>query len=226
MVEPRYRWTFADAETVSPAVAAAARGLGLSDRMTGLLVNRGASSGDDIVAWFADPLDGLHDPRRLPDADVLLRRLHLARERAERVLVFGDFDADGLTGLAIMTIALRRFGVAVEPYVPSRLDEGHGLSLAAIDAAVAAGASVIITVDCGTTSVAEIAVANDAWHRRHRHGSPSRPARPARRAARSSIRIAPTRPIRTGGWPGAASHSRSPSSCSRTSPAVRLRRSP
>jgi single-stranded-DNA-specific exonuclease len=128
--------------------------------MTGLLANRGASSGDDIVAWFADPLDGLHDPRRLPDADVVLRRMHLARERGERVQVFGDFDADGLTGLAIMTIALRRFGVVVEPYVPSRLDEGHGLSIAAIDAAVAAGAGVIITVDCGTTSVAEIAVAN------------------------------------------------------------------
>ncbi|MFL5721956.1 MAG: single-stranded-DNA-specific exonuclease RecJ [Chloroflexota bacterium] len=160
MVEPRYRWTFPDAAIVSPAAVVAARGLGLSDRMTGLLTNRGASSGDDILAWFADPLDGLHDPRRLPDADILLRRLHLAREQAERVLVFGDFDADGLTGLAIMTIALRLFGVAVEPYVPSRLDEGHGLSLAAIDAAVAAGASLIITVDCGTTSVAEIAVAN------------------------------------------------------------------
>ena len=73
--------------------------------------------------------------------------------------MFGDFDADGLTGLAIMTLALRRFGVAVEPYVPSRLDEGHGLSLAAVEAAVTAGASVIVTVDCGTTSLAEIAVA-------------------------------------------------------------------
>jgi single-stranded-DNA-specific exonuclease len=160
VVEPRYRWTFPDAAIVSPAAVAAARGLGLSDRMTGLLTNRGASSGDDIVAWFADPLDGLHDPRLLPDAEVLLHRLHLARERAERVLVFGDFDADGLTGLAIMTIALRRFGLTVEPYVPSRLDEGHGLSLAAIDAAAAAGASLIITVDCGTTSVAEVAVSN------------------------------------------------------------------
>ncbi len=75
-------------------------------------------------------------------------------------MVFGDFDADGLTGLAIMTLALRRYGVAVEPYVPSRLDEGHGLSLAAVDAAVERGAALIITVDCGTTSVAEIAAAN------------------------------------------------------------------
>ncbi len=90
----------------------------------------------------------------------MLIRLRAARDRGERVLVFGDFDADGLTGLAIMTLALRRYGIAVEPYVPSRLDEGHGLSMAALDAAVAAGASLIITVDCGTTSVAEVAESN------------------------------------------------------------------
>ena len=79
--------------------------------------------------------------------------------RAERVLVFGDFDADGLTGLAILVIALRRFGIDALPYVPSRLDEGHGLSLAALDAAAAAGARLIVTVDCGSTSTAEIAEA-------------------------------------------------------------------
>ena len=59
-----------------------------------------------------------------------------------------------------MTLALRRFGVAVEPYVPSRLEEGHGLSLAALDAAAAGGCTVVVTVDCGSTSVAEIAAAN------------------------------------------------------------------
>ena len=127
----------------------------------GLLAARGAVTGDDLVAWFADPLEGLHDPGLLPDADRLLTRLRTARDQGERVLVFGDFDADGLTGLAIMTIALRRFGVAVEPYVPSRLDEGHGLSLAALDAAVRCAATVIVTVDCGTTSVDEIAIANE-----------------------------------------------------------------
>ena len=134
---------------------------GISTRLASLLAARGAVTGDDLVAWFADPLDGLHDPALLPDAALMLARLRVARDRDERILVFGDFDADGLTGLAIMTIALRRFGVAVEPYVPSRLDEGHGLSLAALDAAVATGATVIVTVDCGTTSVAEVAAANE-----------------------------------------------------------------
>src|SRR5439155_4885070 len=160
MVEPRFRWTFRDAVTPSPSAVDAAQAHGISTRMAGILATRGTVSADEIVAWFADPLDGLHDPALLPDAEPALTRLRSARDRGERVLVFGDFDADGLTGLAIMTLALRRFGVAVEPYVPSRLEEGHGLSLAALEAAVAGGSTVVVTVDCGSTSVTEIAAAN------------------------------------------------------------------
>lgn len=161
MVEARFRWIFPDAVGLSAELSVAAAGRGVSPRLAGLLARRGVETAQDLGAWFDDPHAGLHDPARLPDAGLLLRRLRDAREREERVMVFGDFDADGLTGLAILTIALRRFGVAVVPYVPSRLDEGHGLSLAAIDAAVAAGASLIVTVDCGTSSGPEIAAANE-----------------------------------------------------------------
>ncbi len=160
MLEPRFRWSFPEPFDVPPDLAIAGRGHGLSDRVVGLLARRGVAGPVDLDAWFADPLDGLHDPWLLPDADVLLTRLDRARDSGERIMVLGDFDADGLDGLAIMVIALRRFGVAVEPYVPSRLDEGHGLSLAAIQAAEGLGATVIVTVDCGTSSGAEIVVAN------------------------------------------------------------------
>jgi single-stranded-DNA-specific exonuclease len=160
MVEARFRWIFPDsigpAIEVSPATAGQRA---ISARLAGLLARRGVRSPAELEAWFGDPLEGLHDPAGLPDAAILLDRLRLARDRSETVQVFGDFDADGLTGLAILVIALRRFGVAVVPYVPSRLDEGHGLSLAAIDAAAAAGVALIVTVDCGSTSGPEIAVA-------------------------------------------------------------------
>ena len=159
MVEARFRWIFPQSGGLSPEPSEAAE-RGISDRLAGLLARRGVTSPAEIRAWFGDPLAGLHDPMSLPDADVVRRRLRLARERGELVQVFGDFDADGLTGLAIMTIALRRFGVPVVPYVPSRLDEGHGLSVAAIDAAIAAGASLVVTVDCGTSSAPEIAIAH------------------------------------------------------------------
>lgn len=161
VLEPRFRWTFPEPYTVGPDLLAAGARLGLSERSVGLMARRGVTDAAMLDAWFAEPLDGLHDPRLLPDADRLLARLRLAREHGERILVFGDFDADGLDGLAIMVLALRRFGVAVEPYVPSRLEEGHGLSLAAIDTAVRTGASIIVTVDTGTSSGAEIATANE-----------------------------------------------------------------
>src|SRR6186997_260957 len=161
MVEPRFRWIFAEELVPSETAVAVAAARGISTRLAGLLAARGAATGEDLIAWFADPLEGLHDPAGLPDAASVLLRVRAARDRRERVLVFGDFNADGLTGLAIMTLALRRFGVEVIPYVPSRLEEGHGLSRAAIEAAVAAGATVIVTVDCGSTSGPEIAAATE-----------------------------------------------------------------
>jgi single-stranded-DNA-specific exonuclease len=159
VLEPRFRWSFPEARAIDPELLTAGLERGLGERTTGLLARRGVSGAAELAAWFGDPLDGLHDPRLLPDADRFLARLTRARDRGERVMVFGDFDADGLDGLAIMVLALRRFGVEVQPYVPSRLEEGHGLSLVAIDAAIADGITVIVTVDCGTSSGAEIAVA-------------------------------------------------------------------
>src|SRR5207249_4360278 len=131
-------------------------------RVVGLRAGRGIASPADLDAFFADPLEALHDPSLLPDAGVFRERIAAARRAGERVFVFGDFDADGLTGLAILVRTLRRLGVDAVPYVPSRLDEGHGLSRKAIAAALEAGARVIVTVDCGTTSLPEIGEARAA----------------------------------------------------------------
>lgn len=159
MIEPRFRWRLPELVDPTPAFRSAARAAGFSDRVAALLVARGVADPDGLAAFVAATGEGLHDPRLLPDAGRLLDRLDRARSAGERVVVFGDFDADGLTGLAIMVRALRAFGLDVEPYVPSRLDEGHGLSLRAVEAAEAAGRSLIVTVDTGSTSVAEVAEA-------------------------------------------------------------------
>lgn len=159
VLEPRFRWSFPDHVDVPGDLSAAGMERGLSVRAVGMMARRGVTSAADLDGWFADPLTALHDPRLLPDAAIAVARLARARADGERVMVYGDFDADGLDGLAILVLALRRFGVAVEPYVPSRLDEGHGLSLAAIGAAGRLGVALIVTVDTGTSSATEIAVA-------------------------------------------------------------------
>jgi single-stranded-DNA-specific exonuclease len=162
VLAPRSRWRFPDPVAVPPSLLDVGHELGLGPRVVALLAGRGVIGEDDLRRFLGDPAGSLHDPRRLPDAAIFQVRIATARERGERVLVFGDFDADGITGLAIMTLALRRLGVQAIPYVPSRLDEGHGLSRAAVAAAVAAGASVIVTVDTGSSSVDEVADANAA----------------------------------------------------------------
>jgi single-stranded-DNA-specific exonuclease len=161
-VETRYRWVFPPPVTMAASFRSAAEQLGLSGRLMALLAARGLDTAADLDSFFAPTGSGLHDPRLLPDADVFVARVERARDAGERVLLFGDFDADGLTGLAILAIAMRHLGLAVELYVPSRLEEGHGLSVGAVAAATASNARVIITVDCGTTSVAEISAARDA----------------------------------------------------------------
>ena len=163
MTEPRFRWRLPDLVEPTADFLDAARAAGFSERIAALLVARGVIDPEALAAFIAPSGEGLHDPALLPDAAVLVSRVERAREANERVLVFGDFDADGLTGLAIAVRALRRFGVDAEPYVPSRLDEGHGLSLRAIDTAETDGRSLILTVDTGSTSGLEIAEAN----RRH-----------------------------------------------------------
>jgi single-stranded-DNA-specific exonuclease len=163
VTEPRYRWQFpGEAASVDEGTLAAGARHGLDERVTRLLASRGVADEAALDAFFAAPEAGLHEPSMLPDAEAFLDRIRRARREDEPVLVFGDFDADGLTGLTIVVLALRRLGIRAIPYVPSRLDEGHGLSMAALAAAGSAGARVIVTVDCGTTSLPEIAAARDA----------------------------------------------------------------
>jgi single-stranded-DNA-specific exonuclease len=158
---PRARWLLPDASPPPPDLLAAVMALGLRPWSAGLLQRRGIATADELARHLGEPRDGLHDPTLLPDSDRFAERIRRARDTGETVLVFGDFDADGITGLAVLTLALQAFGVTTRTYVPSRLEEGHGLSLAAVDAALAAGASVIVTVDTGTTSVAEVATARE-----------------------------------------------------------------
>jgi len=227
VVEPRFRWAFAEVLTPSASALVVAGERGISARLAGLLASRGAVSGDDLVAWFAEPLDGLHDPARLPDAAVVMARLQVARDRGERVLVFGDFDADGLTGLAIMTLALRRpellralvvVDIAPVDYPPERPGSPFARYIAAVTEvlqggmlaggrrvaeledrfAAHIGAKHAIAVSNGTTSSSPTITGS---------------LLSCPRRSRSSIRTGRTRPTPTAGWRGAAWPSRSPSCC-------------
>ena len=127
-----------------------------------LLQSRGLA--DPLLArQFLDRNDRtLHDPHLLPDATGLIARLRAAGEVGEPVLVVGDFDADGLTGAAIMIRALRAIGAIAEGYIPQRDGDGHGIPEGAIAAASEDGVELILAVDCGTADRVRVAEAQEA----------------------------------------------------------------
>jgi single-stranded-DNA-specific exonuclease len=161
-LRPHYHWIVPPAQPLSAATIEDARRRGLSARALRVLSRRGPVDPDELASRFDEPEAGLHDPELLPDAAVVRARIEQARGAGESVLVLGDFDADGLTGLAILVEALRWLGLEAEPYVPDRTAEGHGLSMAAVARAREAGHGLIMTADTGSTSLAEISAAREA----------------------------------------------------------------
>jgi single-stranded-DNA-specific exonuclease len=162
MIASRYRWRVAGTEALSDGFAQDARARGIGAAAAAILAARGVGDAASLDAFLGPPEAGLHDPRLLPDADRTVERIRRAIRDREGVLVFGDFDADGLTGLAVLVRALRALGLDAAPYVPSRLLEGHGLSVAAVERARADGRTLIVTVDCGSSSPDEVEAARRA----------------------------------------------------------------
>jgi len=161
VIEPRFHWLYPERAPLDPGYLDAVRAHGGSARLARVMAGRGIGP-DEVDRFFGPALDSLHDPACLPDADRAVERVARSREAGEGVLVVGDFDADGLTGLAIMVRALRTLGIDAAPHVPTRLDDGHGLSLRAVELARASGRRLVITVDTGSSSGAEIGVAGAA----------------------------------------------------------------
>ena len=121
-----------------------------------VLVRRGIDTPQRLSALLDPPHKLPYDPLRITGMDIALKRLYAAVNNGERVGIFGDFDVDGITGTAIIFEGLTSLGVLVTPYLPHRVDEGHGLSNAAIDTMSQQGVTLIVTVDTGITSFEEV----------------------------------------------------------------------
>ena len=102
--------------------------LGMGDVESSLLVHRGISTVEDMDEFLSPTLSSVHDPFLLPDMALSVNRLMKAVDVRETVGVFGDFDTDGISGTALLTRGLENLGLQVFPYVPHRVEEGHGIS--------------------------------------------------------------------------------------------------
>ncbi len=122
-----------------------------------LLYNRGIGTADEASTFLEAGDELAHDPFLLPDMDKAASRLRTAILWDDTVGVFGDFDTDGVSGTAIVVSALESLGLKVVPYLPHRVDEGHGLNIQAIDSLAEQGVTLLVTVDNGIGSRSEIA---------------------------------------------------------------------
>ena len=124
-----------------------------------LLINRGIRSPESALKFFNPNFENLHDPFLMADMEKAVDRLISAIRENERILIYGDYDVDGITSVAMTYLLLSKLGADVIFYIPDRLKEGYGLSEDSIREAYNRGAKLIVSVDCGVTAVKEVALA-------------------------------------------------------------------
>ena len=152
----KFRWSLAPAQ---PLLAARlAQDLRIPPLLAQCLLNRGLDESTAAGAYLDPRLKHMADPFLLPGMDVAVERLLAARDKKERITIFGDYDVDGVTSTAILLEILRPLGWNVESYLPHRLDEGYGLSLDAVQSCLDRFApNLLIAVDCGSSSAQSVA---------------------------------------------------------------------
>jgi len=125
-----------------------------------ILLNRGIADAEAAEKFLNPKLSYLRDPNEIPNILIAAKRVLLAKERGEKIMVYGDYDVDGVTGTAILVETLKFMGLEVSYYIPHRYGEGYSLSLESVKKIAESGVKLIITVDCGIASTLEIEEAN------------------------------------------------------------------
>ena len=155
-----YKWNYqpsteqelADAERLSEEI-------GISPVLCRLLQRRGVQTAAEAKKFFRPSLLDLHDPFLMDGMDAAIKRINKALGRKERILVYGDYDVDGTTAVALVYRFLQQFTTNIDYYIPNRYNDGYGVSFAGVDYAKETGVSLVIVLDCGVKAVDEIAYA-------------------------------------------------------------------
>jgi single-stranded-DNA-specific exonuclease len=155
-----YKWNYLpitqEQEKISMTLA---EELSISPVLGRLLVLRGITTVEDAHSFFHPQLSRLHDPFLMKDMDKAVERLNLAMGRKERILIYGDYDVDGTTAVALVYKFIQQFYSNLDYYIPDRYNDGYGISKNGMDYAASTGVKLIIALDCGIKAVEEIAYA-------------------------------------------------------------------
>ena len=154
------RWTLKPKPETSK-VSHLAEALSVDPFIANLLVQRGIETFDQARAFFRPSLEDLHDPFLMKDMDKAVERIKQAIENGSPILVYGDYDVDGTTSVAMMATYLRSKSDAIATYIPDRYAEGYGISFEGIDFAHDNGFELIIALDCGIKAIDKVAYAKE-----------------------------------------------------------------
>ena len=132
----------------------------LNEILAKILVNKNLTEKEDIELFMNPTRKDFHDPFLMPDMEITVDRILKAIENKEKIIIYGDYDADGITSITVLKSFLEERGLEVSSYIPNRLDEGYGLNKEAIKKIYDEGYRLVITVDCGISGIDEIEYAN------------------------------------------------------------------
>lgn len=133
--------------------------LGISPSISNLLIQRGIRTVSQAKHYFRPQLSELYDPFLMKDMDKAVERLNLAMGKKEKILIYGDYDVDGTTAVALVYKYLRTIYTSLDYYIPDRYDEGYGISKKGIDYALENGITLVIALDCGIKAIEKVAYA-------------------------------------------------------------------
>lgn len=157
-----YKWTYEEPTADETAAATAlAREVNIHPALGRLLLKRGIKTATEARRFFRPQLSDLHDPFLMNDMQVAVDRLNQALGRKEHIMVYGDYDVDGCTAVALVYKFLSQFYSNIDFYIPDRYEEGYGISRKGIDFAAEIGVKLIIVLDCGIKAVEEVAYARE-----------------------------------------------------------------
>ena len=157
-----YKWTYEEPTADETAAATAlAREVNIHPALGRLLLKRGIKTATEARRFFRPQLSDLYDPFLMNDMQVAVDRLNQALGRKEHIMVYGDYDVDGCTAVALVYKFLSQFYSNIDFYIPDRYEEGYGISRKGIDFAAEMGVKLIIVLDCGIKAVEEVAYARE-----------------------------------------------------------------
>ena len=155
---PEKIWNYRHRELKPENVRRISKNLNIPPVITAILLNRNVSE-TDIPAFMAKSMKSVRNPMLMKDMDKAVKRIKTALDRHEKIVVYGDYDVDGITSTTLMYDFLASLGADVDFYIPNRENEGYGMNIKAVNRLIKQGVKLLITVDCGITALGEVSFA-------------------------------------------------------------------